>query len=164
MHDVSGFGTTVSILATQTFPIGFTASNFADDKDPLKIEEIEPTGYEFLIDGSLFLFDKSAAIKVQLSVVAGSADDINLKIMLQARKGTSSIINLPDVTTMTIAYGNGGAVAFTNGSIISGPLADSITQAARKAGNTYTFVFGSFAGAQSVTEAVATAVQAIAGL
>jgi hypothetical protein len=164
MQDVSAFGTTISILATHSFPVGFTIENFADDKDPLKIENIEATGYVFLIDGSLFIFDKAAVIKVDVSTVAGSDDDINLKTMLQARKGSSSIINLPDVTTMTIAYGNGGIVMFTNGSIVSGPLGDSIEQSGRHPSNTYTFVFSDFAGAQSVAEVVNVALQAITGL
>ena len=164
MQDVSAFGTTISILATQSFPVGFTIENFADDKDPLKIENIEATGYVFLIDGSLFIFDKAAVIKVDVSTIAGSDDDINLKTMLQARKGSSSIINLPDVTTMTIAYGNGGIVMFTNGSIVSGPLGDSIEQSGRHPSNTYTFVFSDFAGAQSVAEVVNVALQAITGL
>ena len=164
MQDVSAFGTTITILATQSFPIGFTVDNFADDKDPLKIENIEATGYTFLIDGSLFIFDKAALIKVEISVIAASDDDINLKTMLQARKGSSSIIGLPDITTMTIAYGNGGVVMFTAGSIVSGPLGDSIEQSGRHPSNTYTFVFSDFAGAQSVAEVVNTAIQAITGL
>jgi hypothetical protein len=164
MQDVSAFGTTISILATQSFPIGFTVNKFADDKDPLKIEDIEATGYEFLIDGSLFIFDKAAVIKVQVAVIAASEDDINFKTMLMSRKGSSGVLGLPDVTTMTISYGNGGVVVFTNGSIVSGPLGDSIEQSGRHPSNTYTFVFSDFAGAQSVSEVVNTALNAIAGL
>ncbi len=155
MQNVSGFGTQVTVVATQSFPVGFTVAKFADDKDPLKVEEIEPTGVELLIDGSLFTFDKGAIIKVAVSVIAGSDDDINLKILLQARKSSPSIIPLPDVTSMVITYGNGGNVAFSSGSIISGPLADSINQSGRMNGNTYTFAFGSFSGAQSALELVA---------
>jgi hypothetical protein len=164
MENVSAFGTSINILATRSFPIGFQVKKLADDKDPLVIEEIEPTGHEFLVDGSLFIFDKATAIKVKISVVAGSDDDLNLKVMLQARKGTPSILNLPDITTMTILYGNNGSVMFTSGSIVSGPLGDSINQSGRYPSNTYTFVFSDFAGAQSVSEVINTAIQAITGL
>lgn len=152
MQNISGFGTKLFIVATQSFPVGFTVTKFADDKDPLKVEEVEPTGYELLIDGSLFAFDKGAPVKVAVSVIPGSDDDINLKILLQARKSAPSIVPLPDVTSMVISYGNGGTVALSSGAIISGPLADSIGQGGRMVGNTYTFVFGSFSGAQSVKE------------
>jgi hypothetical protein len=152
MQNISGFGTKVTIVATQSFPVGFTVSKFADDKDPIKIEEIEPTGYEVIIDGSLFTFDKGAPVKVQISVIPGSDDDINLKILLQARKSSPSIIPLKDITAIVISYGNGGTTAFSGGSIISGPLSDSINQGGRMVGNTYTFIFSDFSGAQSALE------------
>lgn len=163
MQNVSAFGTSITIVATQSFPIGFTITDFSDDKDPLKIEEIEPTGYDPLIDGSLFFYDKTAPVKVVVSVIPGSADDINLKIMLQARKGSASVIPLPDVTSMVIAYGNNGTVAFSNGSLVSGPLADSIQQAGRYSGNSYTFIFSSFSGAQSLLEIATDVVRSLTG-
>ena len=150
MQNISGFGAKVTVVATVSFPVGFDITQFADDKDPLKIEEVELTGFELLIDGSLFTFNKGAAIKVEISVIPGSDDDINLKILLQAKKG--SVIPLPDVTSIAITYGNGGIVGFSAGAIVSGPLADSISSDARLVGNRYTFVFGEFSGAQSVKE------------
>lgn len=162
MQDVSGFGTKVTIVALQTFPVGFTVSKFTDDEDPLKIEAIEPVGYELLIDGSLFAFDKAAAIKVAISVIPGTAEDINCKILLQGKKGSSSIIPLPDTTSMIIQYPN-GTVALSNGTILSGPLADTIKQEGRFKGNTYVFVFGSFSGAQSALELVTDVARSIFG-
>lgn len=152
MQNISGFGTKLTVVATVSFPVGFTVTEFADDKDPLKIEEVELTGHELLIDGSLFTFDKATAVKVAVSVIPGSDDDINLKILLQARKGSQSFIPLPDVTSIVISYGNGGLVGFSEGAIASGPLADSISDGGRLVGNTYTFIFGTFSGAQSVKE------------
>lgn len=163
MQNVSAFGTKATIVALQTFPFGFSVSKFADDEDPVKVEAIEPVGYELLIDGSLFAYDKGAAIKVSLSVIAGSADDINLKILLQAKKGAASIIPLPDTTSIILQYPN-GLVIFSSGTILSGPLADSIKQEGRFKGNTYTFVFGSFSGAQTATELVVDITRSIAGL
>jgi hypothetical protein len=160
MIDVSGFGTSVVIVALSSFPTGFPLSQFADDIDPVVVDPIETTGFEMLYDGSIFTFDKAAPIKVAVSVVAGTSDDINLKILLQARKGGFQLINIPDITSMVIAYPDGGHTMFSNGSIISGPLADSVQSTGRKKGNTYNFVFGSFAGAQSPLELGTTVVRA----
>jgi hypothetical protein len=159
MIDISGFGVSVTIIALSSFPQGFELTTFADDKDPLSAEEVETTAYEELFDGSLFFFDKTAPIKVEVNVVAGSDDDINMKILLQTRKGAAKIIPIPDVTSMIVSYPDGGRVMLTNGSIVKGPLLDSITTDHRRKGNTYTFVFGSFAGAQSATELVSTIAQ-----
>jgi hypothetical protein len=158
--DISGFQTGIIVVALASFPVGFSLSQFADDVDPLTVDVTETTGYEMLYDGSLFAFDKAAPIKLSVSVIPGSADDINLKILLQARKGSKSIVNLPDITSIVITYPDGGRVMLSSGTILSGPLADTIQTTGRKKGNTYSFVFGSFAGAQNPIELASTVARA----
>jgi hypothetical protein len=162
MIDVSGFGTTITIVALTSFPIGFTLSDFADDIDPVVAEDIEPTGFEMLYDGTLFPFDKAAPVTLTVGVIAGSDDDINLKIILQARKsnGSNAITPFTDLTSAVINYPDGGKIILSNGALISGPLVDGIQSAGRKKGNAYKFVFGTFAGAQTRKEVVATIAQA----
>jgi hypothetical protein len=160
MINISGFGLSIIIVAISSFPSGFELSAFADDSDPLSIDDLEPTGFEQLYDGSLFFYDKTAPIKVSVSVIPGSDDDINLKILLQARKGSPPHLPIPDITSMMVRYSDGGIVGFTKGSIISGPLTDTIQSAGRKKSNKYNFVFDVFAGAQSPTEAAVTAIRA----
>ncbi|QOV06242.1 hypothetical protein CPT_Maja_022 [Burkholderia phage Maja] len=155
MIDISATGASITVAAIQSFPMGFNLTEFADDQDPLKFEDVEPTGFEFLYDGNPFFFDKSVLIRVSVAVIPGGEDDTNLRILLQSRKGSQSLIPLPDSTTMTISYPNNGRVILTNGSILSGPFADSVTQQGRKKGNVYTFGFGSFAGAQSAKQIIA---------
>lgn len=160
MERIDGYGLGVTILAVQSFPMGFSVSKFADDVLPLEIEETEAVGFDMLYDGSLFAFDKAAPVKVAIAVIPGSTDDINLKILLAARKASSSIIKLPDVTSMVITYGDGGRVLLSNGTILRGPLGDTVTTGGRKKGNQYTFVFGSYNGAQSITQVIAGIAQA----
>ena|ERR1700739_2112698 len=164
MLDISGSGTSVTVVALQSFPMGFTLSQFADDIDPLAADNVEATGFEMLYDGSLFAFDKAAPIKLTIGVVAGGSDDINLKIMLQSRKSNVSLLPFPDVLSMVITYPDGGRIILSNGAMISGPLVDGLQSAGRKKGNAFTFVFGTFAGAQNATELVAGIAQAAIGL
>jgi hypothetical protein len=160
MINISGFGLSIIVVALSSFPTGFELSAFSDDTDPLTIDPIEPTGFEPLYDGSLFFYDKTAPIKVSVSVIPGSDDDINLKILLQARKGAPPHLPIPDITSMIVRYSDGGIVGFSKGSIISGPLTDAILSSGRKKSNTYDFVFDVFAGAQSPTETAITAIRA----
>lgn len=160
MINVSGLGTEITIIAAKAFPVGFNLSRFADDIDPIVAEDVEPTAIEMLYDGSLFAFDKAAPIIVTFGVIAGSPDDINLKILLQARKSSRSILPFSDVISAVITYPDGGRVVLSNGAIIRGPLVDGIQSAGRKKGNAFTFAFGSYAGAQSRKEFVATIAQA----
>jgi hypothetical protein len=164
MIDVSASGTKVNIIALQSFPIGFSMESFADDIDPLVAEEVESSGFEMLYDGSMFAFDKAAPIKITVGVIAGSSDDINLKIMLQARKSNVKILPFPDYVSMVITYPDGGRVLLSNGLLMTGPLADTVQATGRKKGNAFTFVFGTFAGAQSAKQLVATIASAALGL
>lgn len=163
MIDISGFGTGIVVVALQSFPMGFSLSKFADDADPISAKDIEPTGYEMLYDGSLFAFDKAAPVELSVSVIPGSDDDLNLKVLLQSKKGAKKLIPLADVTSMVITYPDGGRVILSNGTILRGPLVDSIEASGRKKSNTFTFVFGSVTGAQSTTQLVASIAQDVLG-
>jgi hypothetical protein len=164
MIDVSGFGLKATVVAVQTFPMGFTIETFADDVDPLDIADDEPGGFEMLYDGQLFAFTKANPITVKVSVVPGSEDDINLKILLASRRAANNLLPISDVTTMVISYPDGGKSVFSMGSIMSGPPADSVKQEGRKKGNTYTFVFGSSTGIQNSRQLISEAAQGILGL
>jgi hypothetical protein len=164
MIDISAFGTGITVIATTSFPVGFSISSFADDEDPLNVENTEVSGYEKLYDGSIFTYDKTSPLLLSVGVIAGSDDDINLKILMQMRKSSPQLLPLPDTTSMVICYPDGGKVAMSNGTILSGPLADSLTAQGRRKGNVYHFVFGTFAGAQSASELVATVAQNVLSL
>jgi hypothetical protein len=164
MINISGTGTGIVIVALQSFPMGFNLTQFADDIDPLAAEEVEATGFEMLYDGSLFAFDKAAPIMLTVGVIAGSSDDINLKIMLQTRKSNVSILPFQDVVSAVISYPDGGRIILSNGALIKGPLIDGVQNTGRKKGNAYAFAFGSFAGAQSAKQLVASVAQAALGL
>lgn len=164
MIDVSAFGTGINIVSTRTFPVGFPLSQFADDEDPLTIEPLEVSGFERLYDGSIFMFDKTSPVLLSVAVAPNTDDDINMKILLQMRKSSPQLLPIPDTTTMIITYPDGGRVVFSGGGIITGAIADSISNQGRKKGNVYHFAFGTFAGAQSFKELATTLAQNILSL
>lgn len=164
MVNISGFGTKVQIVALQSFPVGFTVEAFTDDQDALTIENIESVGYQLTYDGGICMYDKAAVVRVSLSVIPNTADDINLKLLLAARKGGFKWLPIQDVTSMLVSYPDGGKVAFSNGTIISGPLGDSIQQSGRRKSNTFTFVFAAYGGAQSTAQTIQGIAQGILGV
>jgi hypothetical protein len=167
VNDVSAFGTSVTVVATKSFPSGFKVTQFADEVDPVSVEPMEPSAYEILIDVSLFFYQKGAPIKVSISVIAGTPDDENLRIILNNRKGTKGVIALPDTCTLTVSYPNGSPSVFTGGGIISGPPADSVQAGAgRRKSNTYTFAFGEVGGtgSNSIGSKIGTALGVVSGI
>ena len=149
MIDISTTGSGIMIVSTNSFPMGFQLSSFADDEDSLKIEQCEVSGYEKLYDGTIFGFDKTSPILLSMAIIPNTDDDINLKILLQKRKSNSTYIPLLDGVTMIVTYADGGRNVFSGGIILGGSIADSMVSAGRKKSNVYNFVFGSFDGFQS---------------
>jgi hypothetical protein len=158
MINIGAHGLSIQLIALQSFPMGFSLSQFADDVNPLDVKDTEPFGYELLYDGEMFAFDKANVIELSISVIAGSDDDINLKILLQSRKGGARIAPIPDAVTLVISYPT-GTVMLTKGTILAGPLADTVLADGRKKGNTYRFAFSAFAGAQTRRELIGTITQ-----
>lgn len=146
VYNVSGFGVSVVVVSTKSFPSGFQLSKFADESDPIQIADMEPTDFEKLHDGSLFFYQKAAPIRITLSVLAGTDDDENLRILLASRKSSAGVIALPDTCTLTLSYPNSSPTVFTNGSIVGGPPADSVSSNGRRKSNAYQFVFGAVSG------------------
>lgn len=163
MHNIGGFGTQATIIALSTFPMGFRVSQFADDEDAIKAKEIEPFGYEMLYDGSIFPYSKNAPVEVSVSVIAGSEDDTNLKILLNSKTSRISLLPFDDVTSMIITYPNAGRVILSNGTIIRGPALDTVQAVGRRSSNTYTFVFGSNQGFQSTKQGLVGVAQGFLG-
>lgn len=139
--------------------MGFRLKSFADDLDALTVDAAEVSGFERLYDGNIFSFDKTSPITLSVGIIPNTEDDINLKIILQKRKSTPSILQLADDVTMVIAYADGGRNVLSNGSILGGSIVDSLASHGRKKSNEYHFVFGSFDGFQSYRQFLANAVQ-----
>lgn len=52
MVNISGFGTSIRIVALQSFPVGLNISSLSDDQDSLIIEEVESVGYQLTYDAA----------------------------------------------------------------------------------------------------------------
>lgn len=163
MQNISGFGTRITIIALKSFPMGFSLSQFADDEDPLRAKEVEPFGYEMLYDGSIFPYSKTSPVEVSVSVIPNGDDDINLKILLNSKTSKISLLPFDDNTSMIITYPDGGRAILSNGTIIRGPALDSVLSVGRRGSNTYTFVFGSSQGFQSMKQGIAGVAQGFLG-
>lgn len=152
MLNLTGEGLRITIMNTQTFPFGFSLEHFSDDVDPILVEPAELVGFEMLLDGTLFDYQKASPTLITLSIIPGTEDDTNLRQLLMAKNGGTSLIPLPDATVMTIAYGDGGTTIYSNGTIISGPFSPSVATNGRTKGNLFKFAFGSVTPLNNATD------------
>lgn len=141
MENISGFGSSASIIATKTFPIGLYLTEFADDTDPFDIPSIQIADKAMGVNGDLIIWSKPNPINVNISVIPGSFSDINLAILLEANRVGRGKIGARDIITLTLFYPAGNFILLQEGAITDGPPASSVASSARLKSKTYGFTF-----------------------
>lgn len=146
MQDVSGFGFVININASNTFPAGYTVSQFADDADPMDIPELKTGEAKMGLNGDLIFWSSASPIDLKLAVVAGSEDDINLSILLEANRVGRGKSSARDVITATGVYPDGTTLSLTQGKIVAGSTGSSVSSNGRIKTKTFGFMFENRAG------------------
>lgn len=146
MENISGFGTSLIVIASNTFPIGFEISNFADDSDPIDVPTLQIGDTAMGLNGDLITWSKANPIKLTLAVVPLSQDDINLNILLQANRVGKGKIGARDIITMNIKYPAGNFVQMIQGIITDGSPFSAVSNSGRIKSKTYQFSFENMIG------------------
>lgn len=140
-QDVSAFGFTLNLIASNTFPNGFPLSQFADDADPFDFPSTDIVDVAMGVNGDLITWSKASPMKTTVSVIAGSEDDINLSILLEANRVGAGKTSARDVMTLTAVYPSGNTLSLTNGVMTKGPSGASIASAGRIKTKTFEFAW-----------------------
>jgi hypothetical protein len=141
MNDISGFGLRVNVIASNTFPVGFNVTQFADDADPFDLPSLQIGDTAMGLNGDLIRWSKANPIKITLNVVPGSLDDINLGILLEANRVGKGKLGAGDRITMTGLYPNGEFITLIEGTITDGMPGNSVASAGRMKSKAYIFAF-----------------------
>ena len=140
--NISLFGLTAHIVASRTFPTGFTVTEFADDQDPFDSPSVMLADKGMGINGDLVVWQKPAVMEITINVIPNSVADRNLSILMEANR-TSKVkgrVRMDDVT-ITAAYPDGRTVTLSSGFIVDGtPIIAGQTSGRMKTRN-YHFVF-----------------------
>jgi hypothetical protein len=141
MQDVSGFGLSLTIQASNTFPTGFTITKFADDADPLDIPEITIKDGAMGVNGDLITWSKATKIDIKIAVIPGSVDDANLNVLAEANRVGLGKTSALDTITFSAVYPNGSTVSLTGGSVMTFTPGLSVGGAGRTKTKVYGFMF-----------------------
>lgn len=140
-QNIGGFGLTVLLTASETFPVGLPLTHFADDADPFDQPDIQIRDKGMGLNGDLITWGKAQPVNIAISVIPGSVDDIALNILLKANKVGAGSRPVNDVIQMVGTYPDGTFVVLTNGAITDGPVASSVASSGRLKSKTYKFSF-----------------------
>ena len=148
MENISGFGLTVQVRASKTFPSGFTVTQFADDGDPFDIPSLQVNDKAMGLNGDLITWSKANPISVTLNLIPASEYDKNMSILLEANRIGRGKQSAKDVITMTAIYPDGRTLILTEGVMTVGMPANSVASAGRMKSKPYPFAFENRTGAQ----------------
>ena len=138
---VSGYGLLVQVVASITFPAGFSVTQFADDVDPFDLPSMQTADKAMGLNGDLIGWSKATPILLTLGVIPGSADDINLGILFNNNRVGRGKLSVRDIITLTGIYPDGKQTTLANGIITDGMIANSVSSAGRQKSKPYIFAF-----------------------
>lgn len=141
MIDLSNVGVSARLIASKTFPMGFTITEWADDTNPLDIPSLEISTPSMNINGELISVSSPVPTTITLAVLPGSEADINLSILLDANRPSRFKRHVGDVITLVVAYPKGDTITLVNGIITGGTPGKGVSSAGRSTTSTYGFAF-----------------------
>lgn len=151
MFDLSAIGVSVRVIASRTFPVGFTITEFADDADPFDIPNIDIATPTLNVNGELVRVSTPTPIVITLNAIPHSDADNNLAIIFEANRATRGKRHAGDIITLTGIYPTGQTVSLTNGVMTNGAPGTGVASAGRVKSKAYTFAFEGKAGTRNNT-------------
>ena len=140
-QDVSGFGFVVNIVASNTFPAGFTVTQAAEDADAVDFTTIKIAEATMGVNGDLIVYRSAKPLPLTINVIPGSADDQNLQILADANRVAQNKSSAADSITATIIYPDKSIVTLTTGVITDAVFGKSIAGSGRLKTKPYGFMF-----------------------
>lgn len=140
-EDISAFGLSVRLLASNTFPVGFNVTQFADDSDPLDIASLQIADNAMGLNGDLVSWSTANPILMTLNVIPGSDDDRQLAILFEANRVGRNKRSARDTITGIVSYPDGSITTVTVGLCREYMPGKSVASAGRLKSKAYIIAF-----------------------
>lgn len=144
MYNISGFGLKVTLIASNTLPVGVLLTQFPDDQDALSFPDAEIGDGAVGVNGDLIVWSKGSAIRCAISAIPDSPTDLQLATLLLVNRVGKNKISARDIFQMAVVQGNNNIGTFTNGIIVSGPPFNGVSSNGRMKTKTYNFMFENY--------------------
>lgn len=141
MYDISATGLALNIIASKTFPNGFSVTEFADDADPFDLPAVTAATAAMNVNGDLVVFSSPQPILPTVNVIPGSEADNNLQILFEANRAAKGKKVARDVIKIVATYPDGSTVTVSNGKLLTGNPGNSVASAGRQKSKAYAFAF-----------------------
>lgn len=140
-NNVTGFGFVLSIIASNTFPTGFTFTQASDDSDAVDFPAVKFGDAAMGVNGDAIVWARATMIPMNLTVIPGSDDDLNLQALAKANRVSQGKSSTNDIITATLVYPDGSIASLSSGVITDGQFGKGIGSNGRLKTHTYQFMF-----------------------
>lgn len=141
MFDTSAIGVSLRVIASNSFPAGFTVTEFADDADPFDFPAIDIATPAMNVNGDLVVYSAPTPLTMALNVIPGSDADKNLSVIFEANRAAKNKRHAKDVITIVGSYPDGSTVTLSQGKMTNGVPASSPASAGRIKSKAFSFAF-----------------------
>jgi hypothetical protein len=141
MINISAFGLTLMVVASNTFPNGFPVTAFADDADAVDAPDHDVNDTGEGPNGNMVIWNRAVPIEVGFNLIPTSPEDVNANILLESNRAGLGKVPARDIITLVMTYPNGQVVSLTPGGIITGTLLQPVLAAGRLRSHLYRFRF-----------------------
>jgi hypothetical protein len=144
MEDISATGVSLQIVASVTFPNGFTFTEFADDADGFDNPAMDIASSAMNVNGDLVTWSAPTPLMPTINAIPGSEGDRNLQILLEANRAAKGKTVARDIVTIVATWPDGSTTTYSNGKMTNGMPGKSFTSAGRMKSKAYIFAFQDF--------------------
>lgn len=144
MADLSTTGFALRVVASNTFPQGFTVTAFASDSDPWDSPSLDVATVEMDLNGNMNSWSTPVPMTRNVGLTPGTEDERNMRALYEANRVGRDKRSARDEITIVATWPDGSTETMGGGKIINGPSGNSTTQAARMKSVTYGFAFETY--------------------
>lgn len=143
-RNISANGTIGHVIASKTFPVGFSLSAFATDAGGFENESLPIADVQSGANGDMVVWSKVSPQKISISVIPDSEEDENFTIILIANRPGLRKIPVGDIITLTLIRPNGKIISLSDGVMLEGNALPSISNEGRINTKVFKFAFREF--------------------
>lgn len=141
--NISGFGLSATITASNTFPNGITITAFADDADSMDSPDFTYADTGSGTNGHMVIWSKPGGLELAFNVIPTSEDDVNLSALFEANRVGLGKSSARDTIGVVVTYPDSSRATFTNGTVLVGSLLPQLASSGRLKSRMYRFKFES---------------------
>lgn len=141
MINVSGYGASIRLVASTTFPNGVTLTDFADDADPIDAPDLQISEAAMGLNGDLIVWNRANPLECGVNIIPTSESDVNLDVLAAANRVGKRKTSAKDVITLVLTYPSGLVITLNKGTLTTGSVIPGIQSQGRVKTRQYRFKF-----------------------